>query len=299
MMRRILLLALMIVMLPAEGRAASRFEPQGIEQFMTPAMEVPEIITPLTLAGSGISGFSDSKPNEKPAKKAKAKKPRLQRVPLAGETPGLPLGPERARILLRSLTVPGWGQATLGRRGSAKVFAIAEAGVWGAFTAFRLQEVMRTQNYQRTARQAAGIDLSGRDEEFLRIVGAFASSDEYNLLVVSRDAANQYLADTSNPDIAGYRAYIAEHSLSGKDVWLWQAEGDFRRYGSQRKDAQRAALRANTALGIAIANRIVSALHAMRSAGQPQRPPGHSLRLEVAPDPLDPTAFHAGVRASF
>src|SRR5262249_30993206 len=32
------------------------------------------------------------------------------------------LGAERASILLRSLTVPGWGQASVGHRGAAKVF---------------------------------------------------------------------------------------------------------------------------------------------------------------------------------
>ncbi len=267
--------------------------PQGVEQFMIPATEPAEVAPPLTLLGSSISGFGESQPKPKKARKEKLR-------PVRPERPaGMALGPERARILLRSLTVPGWGQATLGHQRSAGVFAVAEAGVWGAFTAFRVQEILRTQNYQRTARFGAGIELSHRDEEFLRIVGAFASSDEYNLLVVSRDAANQYLSDPYNPNIAGYRQYIADHSLRGADAWAWDGIDSFRRYSSQRKDAQRAALRANTALGIAIANRIVSALHAMRIAGQPPRAPGHSWQFNVTPDPQDPTAFRAGVRARF
>ncbi len=267
--------------------------PVGLEQFMIAPQPAPEVITPLTFEGSSISGFGEATPK---VKKEKKSKPKVMRP---GKPPGMALGPERARILLRSLTVPGWGQASMGHRRSAGAFAVAEAGVWGAFTAFRIQENLRTQNYQRTARFGAGIDLSDRDEEFLRIVGAFASSDEYNLLVVSRDAANLYLSDPYNPDMASYRQYIADHSLKGSDVWVWDGIDSFRRYSSQRKDAQRAALRSNTALGIAIANRIVSALHAMRVAGQPARPAGHSWQFDVTPDPQDPTAFRAGVRARF
>src|SRR5205809_966895 len=72
------------------------------------------------------------------------------------------LGAERASILLRSLTVPGWGQASVGRRGAAKVFLIAETGIWTSFTAFRVQEQLRRLTYERTARLFAGIDVRGR-----------------------------------------------------------------------------------------------------------------------------------------
>ena len=89
--------------------------------------------------------------------------------------------------------------------------------------------------------------------------------------------------------------------LEGKQGsrWVWDGIDSFRRYSAQRKDAQRAALRSNTALGIAIANRIVSALHAMRVAGQPAKPVKQSWHFDVTPDPQDPTAFRAGVRARF
>src|SRR2546428_2505690 len=82
------------------------------------------------------------------------------------------LSAERARILLRSLTVPGWGQATAGRPTAARVFGLAELGVWATFTGFRIQEQMRRESYERTARILAGIDLRGRDDELRRIVGA-------------------------------------------------------------------------------------------------------------------------------
>lgn len=255
------------------------------------------MVSPLALQSTGITGFHEPKTPKppKPDRKGRIKKQRPARPADSNEG----LGPERARILLRSLTVPGWGQASLGHNGSAKVFLVAEAGIWGAFTAFRIQQVQRTESYLVTARLAAGIDLRDRDDEFRRIVGAFASSEEYNLLVVTRDAANLYLSDPENLDLVGYRRYIAEHSISGGLSWQWTDEQSFRRYGGQRKFAQKAGLRANTALGLAIANRLLSALHAARQASHATPEPQQGWRLEVRPGLDEPGQFRAALTTRF
>ena len=208
---------------------------------------------------------------------------------------GLPvLSAERAQILLRSLTVPGWGQATLGRNGAAKAFILVEAGIWASFVAFHIQEAMRRDSYELSARLNAGIDVNGRDEEFRRIVGSFLSSDDYNLYVVYRDAANLYYDDPVQ-----YRAYIAEHELKGADVWHWSSIDDLLQYRAQRKDSQRAQQRANSAVALAIVNRFVSALHAARVAGRPATG-HHSWNFEAAPaTDGDVLALRCGVRARF
>ena len=205
--------------------------------------------------------------------------------------PGLDAG--RARILLRSLTVPGWGQATLGRTRSATVFALAEATIWGSFTAYRIQEKLRTDSSLRTASLFAGVQLGGRDEDFRRLVGSFISNDEYNVLVVYRDAANLYYDDPVR-----YRAYIAQHELKGANAWEWDSESSLERYRAQRRKAQRAGVRANTALAFAIADRLLSAVHAARISTRPQAP--RSWNIEYGPNGgSDPTAFHLGVRTRF
>lgn len=246
-----------------------------------------ELVSPLSLAAGSITSPREPR-KPRPDRRARAE---------AGES-NEGLGPERARILLRSLTIPGWGQASLGHGGSARLFAIAEAGVWGAFVAFRVQQALRTESYLRTARLHAGIDLSGRDDEFRRIVGAYASSEEYNLLVVTRDAANLYLSDPDHPNLAAYREYIAKHSLSGDLAWSWSDEQAFLRYGGQRKFAHRAGLRANTALGLAVANRLVSALHAARLAGRAKAAPAQGWRLELDPG-LETGRFRAALTTRF
>src|SRR5262245_24984207 len=136
----------------------------------------------------------------------------------SGESKPGGLGAERARILLQSLTVPGWGQATMGKTRAAALFGFIETGIWAGFVTFRIQESMRADSYLNTARLFAGIDLSGKDEEFRRTVGEFASSEEYNRLVVYRDAANLYYDDPVK-----YRDYIAKHSIGGSDAWAWDS----------------------------------------------------------------------------
>jgi hypothetical protein len=217
---------------------------------------------------------------------------RTPRAPRAALPHGA-LGPERARILLRSLTLPGWGQAMLGRRNSAVFFGLTETAIWGTFAAFRIQVAMREEAFLRTAGLHAGIDLGGRNEEWRRIVGDFTSSDEYNQLVVLRDAANLYYFDTE-----AYWAYYEANKLKGADTWAWSGDGRLR-YLGQRRNAQRAAQRANSMLAVAVVNRIASALHAARAVGHPA-PAARAWQFEVVPVACeDATAFQLRVHARF
>lgn len=228
-------------------------------------------------------------PAEEPAREAS--KPRRA----ARRMGGLPsaLSGDRARLMLQSLTVPGWGQATLGRKRSALAFGLLELGTWGSFTAFRIQQHMRQQTYESTARLFGGIELDGRDEEYRRIVGLYPSSEEYNRLVVRRDAANLYYGDP-----AAYDAYVAAHEIRGADAWAWSTEADFLRYRLERQSAQRASKHAQDALAVAVINRLLSVIHVSRShprAAADQT----SWRVEVVPAPGDPSAMRLALRADF
>lgn len=237
---------------PLAGRACAAFEAPGA------------IGSPLALPVVVLAEGEDA-----------AAKPRSRRSRRsAGGPPPIAFSPERARVLLQSLTLPGWGQATLGRRTAASVFGVLEAGIWTSFVAFRVQEELRMRSAIRTARLFAGIDLEGRDESYRRLVGDYPSSDDYNLFVVYRDAANQ-----AYDDPAAFAAWVEKYSITGADAWSWDSAEHFQLFRDQVKGSQRAGLRANTALALAIANRIASALHAARYA-RPAAAAPTGVRLE-------------------
>jgi len=284
----------------APPAAATIFETEPPSPVLAPPMgSAFALPSPLVDDGGLLADRGMGRPKEK-AKKPEQEKP--EQKPGDGEEPSRRrrtghaprvLSGDRARLMLQSLTVPGWGQASLGQRRPALAFGLLEAGVWGAFTAFRIQHQMRRETYERTARLFGGIDLSGRDDEFQRIVGFYLSSDEYNRLVVRRDAANLYFGDP-----AAYDAYIAQHELKGADTWAWGSESDLERYRTERQSAQRATKHAQDALAAAVINRLLSAIHASRS-GAPGVVGSRSYRLQCVPVAGDPTAFRFGLRADF
>jgi hypothetical protein len=237
---------------------------------------------PPAAADSAAGGASAAPAEESRPRRAR----RMGRLPSA-------LSGDRARLMLQSLTVPGWGQASIGRRGAATAFGLAEVGIWGSFAAFHIQQHMRAGTYERTAQLFAGIDIDQRDEEYRRIIGLYLSSEEYNRLVVRRDATNLYYGDP-----AAYNAYIAEHEIRGADAWSWASEEDLLRYRAERQAAQRSSKHAQDALAMAIINRLLSVVHVARSHA-PTAPDHTSWRVECAPVGADPTAFRFALRADF
>lgn len=296
---------------PAAGAAGfGEASPPG---FTAPPMTAPEgvsefaLLAPLVdeglIAARGMTR-EKKKPKEprseadsvsSPMPKAEEPAPRATTAARVRRMGGLPgaLSGDRARLMLQSLTVPGWGQATLGQRRAALAFGLIELGTWGSFSAFRIQQHLRQQTYESTARLFGGIELSGRDEEYRRIVGLYPSSEEYNRLVVRRDAANLYYGDP-----AAYDAYVAAHEIRGADAWSWNTEVDFQRYRLERQAAQRASKHAQDALAAAVINRLLSVIHVSRS--HPRTAPDQtSWRVELAPTGGDPTAMRLALRADF
>ncbi len=289
----ILMRALALALIVACGTATSVHAAPGVPDAVTHGFEAsPVVAAPVetVIDGPGAalasplaleSGYLAARPmSGDPDKAGKDGGPHLQG--LTGE---------RAQALMRSLTIPGWGQASLGHKTSAMVFGVVEAATWTTFAAFKIQQSMRTESYLKTADLYAGIDLSGYSEEYRRMVGSYPTSEDYNRYVVYRDAANLYY---DQPDL--YNQYIAEHSVSGAGGWAWASPESYERYQEQRKEVQRAGQNANVLLAVAVANRLLSALHAARIAGKAE---SHGMRFEMTPHPEDPSGYAFALRTDF
>ena len=178
----------------------------------------------------------------------------------------------------RSLVLPGWGQLHAGYRTLGFAFLATEAVIWTAFAVNTAKGEMRKDSYEETARLYAGIDLNAVDEEFRALIGQYYSSDEYNRLVVYRDAAALYYGDFEN-----YDRYIEENSLSGSETWSWGTEADIMRYGSQRRSSENAFHDAQFVAALAIVNRVASAIVAARLAPRTPEPSGEARGLSSHP----------------
>jgi hypothetical protein len=159
----------------------------------------------------------------------------------------------------RSLVLPGWGALHQGHRNTGLAFLVVEAGLWTTVAVSAGQGSLRHESSLETAQLYAGIDLKSHDDNFGKLVSNYQSSDEYNRLVVMRDAAALYYGD-----FGSYTAYIDRHSLKGADTWNWQDPTQWAAYQDSRRSSERAYQTARFAAAGLIVNRITAAIVASR-----------------------------------
>ncbi len=166
------------------------------------------------------------------------------------------------KAALLSALLPGAGEYYLGNRGKARYFFAVEAISWAGCIAFRTYGHWRKDDYIRYARTNAGADLEDKSEEFRDLVGFYTSIDDYNSLGRVYDPERPYLYDT--PD----------------NHWRWQSDADQAAYRNLKNRSREAYRRAKYMIGIAVANRIVSILDAIRDTRRVNRSLEGSYSLE-------------------
>jgi hypothetical protein len=166
------------------------------------------------------------------------------------------------KAALLSALLPGAGEYYLGNRGKARYFFTVEAVSWAGCIAFRTYGHWRKDDYIRYAKTYANASLEDKSEEFRDMVGFYRSIDDYNSLGRVWDPQRPYLYDT--PD----------------NHWRWQSDADQATYRNLKNRSREAYRRAKFMIGIAVANRIVSVLDAIRDARRAKRSLDHSFSQE-------------------
>lgn len=156
----------------------------------------------------------------------------------------------RFRALLYSALIPGGGQYYLGNRRSARYYFAAEAATWIGFAAFRTYGNWRRNDYFAYAAVHANAQLEGKSEEFLAWVGFYDNYRQFNGLGRAFDPDRAYLED------------IPENH------WEWQSRDDRQTYKDLRNRSKEAYRRAEFMIGIAVVNRVISMIAAVRSVGK-------------------------------
>jgi hypothetical protein len=197
-------------------------------------------------------------------------------------TSTLVFGAERragGTAFLQSLIIPGWGQASLGQKNSALLFAGTELSLIGAVLALKSYSASSRDDYVALAHAYANIQ-GGHGHDFYVDVGNWMNVDQYN---------EQRLRDR---EFDALYTNLADH-------WQWDSDGH---RGQFKKVRIRSDLAKNNVVYVAgalVANHIISALHAGRTAAVRQQRAGRGLsswNLQAVPTArLDGVAMQAHV----
>jgi hypothetical protein len=200
--------------------------------------------------------------------------------------------PSRLKVIGLSLLLPGLGHYSIHHTTRGGAFMAADLGIWGGFSGFRLQGHLRRKSYVEMAHLFAGVpSADGRSDEYYRLVGQFPSSDIYDE-EVRRDARNLYGNDLQARD-----AYYNAHKIPVDQVWQWGSDADWTRYKNKRNASQSSYKRARYLLGLAVANRLLAAVDAMRLVHAHGEGEGMSFYLSGDPsEPREPVRLCVSLR---
>lgn len=175
-----------------------------------------------------------------------------------------------SRAVLYSFLLPGLGEIYVGDSRLKTVgFLTAEVGIWSSFVFFRHLGKWKKDDYIEYAAVYAGVDPSGKDDEFYDMVGFYSNRDEYNKVSRVYTRENPFYPETSSWD------------------WQWLDESYRDEYRDIKNDSKAAYRNANFALGAAALNRAVAMVFAWRSARAHNRNLVNEFskfNLEVLPD---------------
>ena len=166
------------------------------------------------------------------------------------------------KAALLSALLPGAGEYYIGNRAKARYFLTVEAISWAGCIAFRTYGHWKKEDYERYAKTYANANLEGKSEEFRDMVGFYRSIDDYNSLGRVYDPERPYLYDTP------------------ENHWRWQSDADQAAYRNLKNRSREAYRRGKFMIGIAVANRIISIIDAIRDTRRANRSLDHSFSLE-------------------
>jgi hypothetical protein len=171
-----------------------------------------------------------------------------------------------SRAVLYSAVLPGAGQWYVGSKRRASIFLATDALAWTMFGYFKTVEGIKERDHRRLAQVHAGVDPSGKDDEFYRTITFHASRDEFN---VDRAPYQDALPTTDAWD------------------WHWDSAESMNQYRTLRNQSNEANNRATFSLGAALVTRVAAALDAWRLARNVNRQARMELgwKLHVKPKP--------------
>lgn len=156
------------------------------------------------------------------------------------------------KAMVLSMLFPGAGQYYADAKFKGQVFMGVEAAIWTGFIAYRVYGGWKKDDYLDYASAHAGVDNTGKNDEFYDWIGFYDNREEFNQF------GRLYYPD---------RAYLPDNSSYD---WQWDSSEN-RISFKEMKDASKMAFRNSTfMIGLAIANRIIAGIDTYRTVKSAQ-----------------------------
>jgi len=177
--------------------------------------------------------------------------------PAVGSAPAPPTNSKKA--LLYSLILPGLGEMSMGEKGRATGFFLAEGLIWASYTYWTVAGNLRQDDYIEQAQINAGVGISKESDDYWRLVGQYTSSSGEGPGSYEEDLRRE-ARDTYPSDPAAQDAFVAEHLPTGDKAWSWSTSALQAEYVDTRETSNRAHNKAKYSFAAAILNRVVSVI---------------------------------------
>ncbi len=173
-----------------------------------------------------------------------------------------------------SALLPGLGEYYVGHRSKARIFFAVEAATWISFFTYNFYGNWKKDDLINFAATHANANLEGKTKEFQDWVGFYQDIDQFNSLGRVGDPDREYLVDNA------------------ENHWRWQTQAEQEIYRQLKNKSRDAYRRRDFMVGLAIVNRVVSIIDAVRDAQRSRREikdsefslvKGISYRVEIVP----------------
>jgi hypothetical protein len=174
---------------------------------------------------------------------------------------------EKKSVLLAvvsSLILPGLGELYAGSFQTGKYNMLAEGGLWLTYAGFRLHGNWLRQDAQLLAVEHAGVDFSGKNEQFDVNIGNFMTMNEYNLAKLRN------------------REYDLVYANSRYN-WQWDSNLNRARFKDLRIGSDNAFNNAKFVIAAVVINRVISAFSAGRAAAAYNHSIAADGRIQIRP----------------
>lgn len=147
--------------------------------------------------------------------------------------------------ILYSLLLPGMGELYAGNYSSGKYFTIAEGVLWGTYVGINSYASWKKDTYISFASDKGGVNTSGKDDNYYATISEYINIDDYNNDKALNREFDQML------DKSTY-------------YWNWGGQQYRREYRNMWVSSEQSYNNLRFVVGALIANRIISAINAVR-----------------------------------